>query len=85
MKYYLENINTEQIEYSYDTFNEERIKRDLTEYLTDNSIEELWFYKVNGLSELVGDDLISVFVLKGGSICKELLKGNRTFYKKIEL
>ena len=78
MGWYLEDIETEEKVFSYSHFRRERIKKDLVKYFTENPKAELWFYKEDFESRTVGDDLISVFLLIDGKLCKEIYRGNKT-------
>lgn len=83
MTHYLESLDTDEIAFKYDYFNENKIKIDLFEHFKNNPNDELWLYKVNNSTETVGDDFIAVFVLMGHNVCKEVYRGDRTFYKTI--
>lgn len=81
--WYLESLEKEETVLSYSHFREERIKEDLFKYFEENPNDELWFYKESFNNSTVGDDFISVFVLHNGNVCREVYRGNKTYYKRI--
>lgn len=85
MTHYLESLNQDKIIYSFKEFDTENIKQCIINYFTFGSSksDELWFYKVCDDKNTVGDTYIDTFVYKNGAVCKEIQKGNRTFYKKL--
>lgn len=86
MTHYLESLEKEKIIYSFEEFDAEAIKNCILNYFAFNNYEdELWLYKVDNNKETVGDIYIDAFVYRNGSVCKEVQKGNRTFYKKLTL
>lgn len=85
MRYYLESLDQDKIMYSFKEFDADVIKQCIINYFTfgPNQEDELWFYKVCNDKKTVGDTYIDTFVYRNGAICKEIQKGNKTFYKKI--
>jgi len=85
MTHYLESLNDEKIVYKFIGFDAENIKQCIVNYFTfeKDKKDELWLYKVSDEKETVGDSYLDTFVLRNGKVCKEVQKGNRTFYKKI--
>lgn len=85
MTHYLESLNDQKIVYIFNEFDAETIKQCIVNFFTfgDNQNDELWLYKVDNNKKTVGDTYIDTFVFRNGGICKEVQKGNRTFYKRI--
>ena len=85
MTHYLESLDKDKIVYKLGEFDAETIKLCIVNYFTfgDNKQDELWLYKVSTNKKTVGDSFIDTFVYKNGAVCKEVHKGNRTFFKKI--
>lgn len=81
--WYLMNDDEEKA-FEYSTFDKDKIKKDLTDYLTKNTDDELWLYKVSNDTKTVGDDFIATYVFHKGHVRKEVQKGNKTFYKSID-
>lgn len=84
--YYLEDIDTEEQVFKYPQFDRAIIKQHLFEFFEkeENQNKELWFYKVSFDHTTVGDTYLDTYVYRSGSLCKEIQKGNRIFYKKIQ-
>ena len=85
MTHYLESLHDEEIVYKFTQFDAQTIKQCIINFFKfgDNQNDELWLYKVNTDKKTVGDCYIDTFVYRNGTICKEIQKGNKTFYKKI--
>jgi hypothetical protein len=85
MTHYLESLNDEDIIYKFEQFNADAIKQCIVNFFKfgNNQDDELWLYKVDNSKNTVGDIYIDTFVFKNGAVCKEVHKGNRTFYKRI--
>lgn len=83
--HYLESLNDEEIVYKFEQFDADVIKQCIVNFFTfgDNQNDELWLYKVDLNKDTVGDTYIDTFVFRNGAVCKEIQKGNRTFYKRI--
>ena len=85
MTHYLESLDKDNIIYKFDKFDADIIKQCIINYFknTHNQKDELWFFKVDSNNKTVGDDYIDAFVFRNGEVCKEIQKGNRTFYKRL--
>lgn len=85
MTHYLESLHKGEVEFAYGGFNSKVIKENLELFFTHkrNQKDELWLYKVDNNKNTVGDTYIDTFVYRNGKVCKEVIKGNKTFYKAI--
>lgn len=85
MTHYLEDIDKDFIVYKFEEFDADLIKECIINYfnLPENQYFELWLYKVNNDKKTVGDIFIDAFCFHKGKVCKQIQKGNRTFYKEL--
>ena len=85
MTHYLESLDKDKIFYKFDKFDSDTIKQCIINYFTldHNFKDELWLYKVSTNEKTIGDTYIDTFVYRNGNVCKEVQKGDRTFYKVI--
>jgi hypothetical protein len=85
MTHYLESLDKDKTVYKFDKFDSDTIKQCIINYFTlDKNVEdELWLYKVSTNEKTIGDTYIDTFVYRNGNVCKEVQKGDRTFYKVI--